>query len=80
MIRISCLRGDPGGTISNSVVITSVRKTHKYWGGASQWGHHQEGDSLCQLVSESPVAAVVRHHELLQLVQILSPLVCVQQL
>lgn len=35
---------------------------------------------LCQLISEPPVAAVVCHHELLQLVQILSPFVRVQQL
>lgn len=40
----------------------------------------ERGDALCQLVSESPVAAVVRHHELLQLVQVFSPLVRVQQL
>lgn len=40
----------------------------------------EKGDVLCQLVSESPVATVVRHHELLQLVQIFSPLVCVKQL
>lgn len=35
---------------------------------------------LCQLVAEPPVSAVVRHHELLQLVEILPPLVCVEQL
>lgn len=35
---------------------------------------------LCQLISESPVATVVCDHELLQLVQILSPFVCMQQL
>lgn len=40
----------------------------------------RKDDILCQLVSKSPVATVVRHHELLQLVQIFSPLVCVQQL
>lgn len=37
-------------------------------------------DVLCQLISESPVPAVVRHHELLQLVQILPPFVCMQEL
>lgn len=56
-----------------------VKMPHNYFQivvvtGRGKW------DVLCQLVSEPPVATVVCHHELLQLVQILPPLVCMQQL
>lgn len=36
--------------------------------------------SLCQLISEPPVAAVISHHELLQLEQVLPPLISMKQL
>lgn len=73
MIRISCLQMDRDTDRTNH---TSVKRN--YSGNIRI--RRGRGDALCQLVSESPVAAVVGHHELLQLVQILSPLVCVEKL